>query len=270
MTTYLLKWNPESYPAERFREYFDMFERGESLKWSCGGTKRILAGDSFFLIKNGKEGKGIIGSGKIISEPYHDDHYDDAKAAAGKEALFVDVRFDYLVKPNGVIPIQRSELDTPNLESTAWDAQGSGKTVPDSVADALMKMWKVRVQVDELHLPEEVDDSDQSFVEGATKKILVNAYERNPEARRKCLNKWGYNCTVCAFRFDLHYGPFGKGYMHVHHLRPLSSVKESHEVDPVKDLRPVCPNCHAMLHTKSPPMAIEELQEIIQTYAPKK
>lgn len=269
MTTYLLKWNPDSYPAEKFREYFDKFERGEELKWSCGGTKKILAGDSFFLIKNGKEGKGIIGSGTILSEPYAGDHYDEAKAGAGKEALFVDVRFDYLVKPNGAIPVQRSELDAPEYASTVWDAQGSGKTIPDSVASALTKLWKVRVQVDELRLPDEIDDPGESYVEGAAKKIYVNAYERNPEVRRKCLNRWGYNCTVCSFRFELRYGPLGKGYMHVHHLRPLASIKESHAVDPVNDLRPVCPNCHAMLHLKTPPLSIEELQELVQTYAPK-
>jgi 5-methylcytosine-specific restriction protein A len=268
MTTYLLKWNPESYPAESFKECFDKFERGESIKWSCGGTKKILVGDSFFLIKSGKEGKGIIGSGKILSKPYASEHYDERKAKAGNEALFVDVLFDYLLKPNGVIPIQRAELDSPDFATTAWDAQGSGKTLPDSVANALLLLWKIRVQVNELHLPDEVESSE-SFVEGATKQILVNAYERNPEARRKCFDRWGYNCTVCEFRFELRYGPLGKGYMHVHHLRPLASVKAAHDVDPVNDLRPVCPNCHAMLHLKSKPMSIEELRGIVQTYAPK-
>lgn len=270
MSFYLLKWNPDSYPTEKFREYFEKFEQGESLKWGCGNTKKIKEGDTFFLIKNGKEGRGIIGSGTIISTPFRDDHYNDTKAETGKEALYINVKFDYLVKPNGVIPIQRTELDEPDLASTVWDAQGSGKTIPDSVAEALTKIWKNRVQVDELHLPDEIDDAGDSFIEGSTRKILVNAYERKPEARRKCLNNWGYNCVVCQFRFDLHYGPLGKGYMHVHHLRPLSSVKESHEVDPVNDLRPVCPNCHAMLHLKSPPISIEELRDIFQRYSARK
>jgi 5-methylcytosine-specific restriction enzyme A len=154
------------------------------------------------------------------------EHYDDTKAAAGKEALYVDVRFDYLVKPGGVLPIQRSELNTPDLESTVWNAQGSGKTIPTSVSRALTEIWKNRVQVDELHLPDEVEEAEKSFAEGATRTILVNAYERKPEARRRCLNKWGYNCVVCQFRVDLHYGPLGKGYMHVHHLRPLSSIRK--------------------------------------------
>jgi predicted HNH restriction endonuclease len=46
----------------------------------------------------------------------------------------------------------------------------------------------------------------------------------------------------------------------VHHLRPLSGIAEEYEIDPVEDLRPVCPNCHAMLHRKTPPYTIDELR----------
>lgn len=35
------------------------------------------------------------------------------------------------------------------------------------------------------------------------------------------------------------------------------------QIDPISDLRPVCPNCHAMLHKKNPPYTIDELREII-------
>jgi 5-methylcytosine-specific restriction protein A len=45
----------------------------------------------------------------------------------------------------------------------------------------------------------------------------------------------------------------------VHHLVKISSSGAEHEVDPVTDLRPVCPNCHAMLHRKDPPYTLEEI-----------
>ena len=38
------------------------------------------------------------------------------------------------------------------------------------------------------------------------------------------------------------------------------------EVDPVKDLRPVCPNCHAMLHKQTPALNIEKLKEELTKY----
>jgi len=56
----------------------------------------------------------------------------------------------------------------------------------------------------------------------------------------------------------------GEGYTHVHHLTLLSQIAQEHEVDPVKDLRPVCPNCHAMLHTRTPPLSIEELMSALK------
>ena len=51
--------------------------------------------------------------------------------------------------------------------------------------------------------------------------------------------------------------------IHVHHLRELASLGEEYEVDPIKDLRPVCPNCHAILHTSSPAMTITQLRKIL-------
>jgi 5-methylcytosine-specific restriction protein A len=43
----------------------------------------------------------------------------------------------------------------------------------------------------------------------------------------------------------------------------MSSIGNKYKVDPIKDLRPVCPNCHAMLHQKTPPFSIEEMYNIV-------
>jgi len=114
-------------------------------------------------------------------------------------------------------------------------------------------------------LPEQLDDEDiKKLTEGAKKQIVVNAHERNPKAREECIKKYGLSCTVCGFNFEEVYGNIGKGFIHVHHLREISTIGQSYEVDPIKDLRPVCPNCHAMLHRrKTPVYSIEEMKEII-------
>ena len=49
---------------------------------------------------------------------------------------------------------------------------------------------------------------------------------------------------MCGFDLVSRYGELGDGYIHVHHLKELSSLRRSYQVDPIKDLRPVCPNCH--------------------------
>ena len=113
------------------------------------------------------------------------------------------------------------------------------------------------------HLPEEVTEPE-THIEGAARRIEVNAYERNPKARAACLKHHGFNCCVCGFNFEDTYGPLGKSYMHVHHLIPLSEMKAPREVDPVKDLVPICPNCHAMVHKTFPALAVESLREVFR------
>jgi len=105
--------------------------------------------------------------------------------------------------------------------------------------------------------------SDTSLLEGAKKRIIVNAYERNLKARKKCIEKYGYNCFICKFNFEKKYGEIGKEFIHVHHLKALSEIQEEYEVNPLEDLRPVCPNCHAMLHRKEPAYSIEDIQNIL-------
>lgn len=102
------------------------------------------------------------------------------------------------------------------------------------------------------------------FIEGATKQISVNIYERNPIARKRCIEHFGPVCVVCGFDFYKKYGDIGKGFIHVHHLVPLNEIGEEYQLNPIKDLRPVCPNCHAMLHRRKPPLTIEELKERIK------
>jgi hypothetical protein len=114
-------------------------------------------------------------------------------------------------------------------------------------------------------LAEEVTDTKQ-LIEGAVKTIAVNAYERNPVARKMCIEHYGATCCVCTFNFEEAYGSIGKDFIHVHHLKQLSEIKNEYEVDPIADLRPVCPNCHAMLHRETPPLSIDELKSRLSPF----
>jgi 5-methylcytosine-specific restriction protein A len=110
--------------------------------------------------------------------------------------------------------------------------------------------------------PEEVSPST-THVEGSVRQTLVNVYERNPAARAACIAHYGSTCSVCSFDFGATYGEIGEGFIHVHHLKEISSIAKEYEVDPIEDLRPVCPNCHAMLHTRRPALSVAELSHII-------
>lgn len=100
--------------------------------------------------------------------------------------------------------------------------------------------------------------------EGASKKVTVNAFERNAQARAECIEHYGAKCCICEFEFQKLYGKeLGAGFIHVHHLVELASMGEEYEINPINDLRPVCPNCHAMLHKRKPALQPEELKRII-------
>lgn len=112
-------------------------------------------------------------------------------------------------------------------------------------------------------LPEEID-STVVLTEGAVQRISVNAYERNAEARRRCIEHYGTCCCICRFDFGQVYGKVVVGLIHVHHLRPLSEIGEEYQVDYKKDLRPICPNCHAVVHRRIPAYSIEEVRAFLK------
>jgi 5-methylcytosine-specific restriction protein A len=106
--------------------------------------------------------------------------------------------------------------------------------------------------------------SPERFFEGAKTQIVVNSYERNLKARAECLRHHGVRCYVCEIDFESKYGDIGIGYIHVHHKIPLPNIGKEYEIDPKKDLIPVCPNCHTMLHRSDPPYEVEELRKMLK------
>lgn len=111
---------------------------------------------------------------------------------------------------------------------------------------------------DELTLP-------GNYIEGAKKQITVNAYERDPQARRACINHHGAVCKCCGFDFEKTYGEHGRGFIHVHHIRALSTLGEGYQIDPTTELVPLCPNCHAMVHrgNEAQPLSVEALRRLM-------
>ncbi|NLK97261.1 MAG: hypothetical protein GX272_04170 [Epulopiscium sp.] len=115
-------------------------------------------------------------------------------------------------------------------------------------------------------LPEElIPTQAERFIEGAKKQIIINAYERNPIARKKCIEIHGSKCVICGFDFGTFYGADFEGKIHVHHIKPLHLIDETYEVNPEHDLVPVCPNCHMVLHSKQDGIfSIKEVQQMIE------
>lgn len=107
----------------------------------------------------------------------------------------------------------------------------------------------------------EIKQKEDVHLEGGLSRVEVNRYERDPINRQLCLIANGYVCRICGFDFEKTYGEIGYHFINVHHIVPISKSQEKYEIDPVIDLIPVCPNCHAMLHKSDPPYSPDELKK---------
>lgn len=103
-----------------------------------------------------------------------------------------------------------------------------------------------------------------AYQEGAVRQVTVNAHERNQEAREACLRHYGRSCVVCGFNFLDTYGDEASEYIQVHHIRPIARAEGAYVLNPIKDLRPVCPNCHAVIHRRDPPFEIAEVKRMLR------
>lgn len=141
------------------------------------------------------------------------------------------------------------ELRFFETELTAWAENRSRKIRPFPYAD--------QESIRNTDLPEML------YLEGAQKQILCNRYERNPKARARCIAAQGTACKVCGFDFGIAFGEAFAGKIEVHHIKPISEIGEEYVVDPLRDLVPVCPNCHRMLHSKANGVyTVEDLKEM--------
>ncbi|MCF8537932.1 MAG: HNH endonuclease [Candidatus Nanopelagicales bacterium] len=138
----------------------------------------------------------------------------------------------------------------------------------DQVLDAAVEVAGAVLAVVLAGLPvepvEEIESVDGAGLpEGASVRVVVNRYERSAANRMACIAHYGLTCQACGIDFARAYGPLGDDFIHVHHRTPVSQLGEGYVVNPVADLIPVCPNCHAMLHRRSPPLDYQELRDIL-------
>lgn len=112
-------------------------------------------------------------------------------------------------------------------------------------------------------IAEEIFDSNE-IDENVFREIKINAYEQDLISRESCIQKYGVSCFVCDFNFEEKYGGLGKDYIHIHHLKPIADLgKEC--IPSTNDLRPVCANCHSMIHRNIPPFSIDEVKQFIKS-----
>lgn len=263
MAAYLFLWNP-ARDTDSFKSYEKLVRETSSkrpypTRWICPST-RPGPGDDAYMKRTGTKNNGMFAKGRVTRGPY-------ARPSDGLQC--VDLSIESFL-PLGE-EITGPDFMSPPLNATYWNPQASGTRIKPESADALEDRWPRAGGVNEPRqvargaVGGEETIGSGPFPEGAVSRIEVNAYERNPKARQMCLDHHGLKCAVCGMTFAQRYGAIAQDFIHVHHLRQLSSVGLDYEVDPIVDLRPVCPNCHAVIHLRRLPYSIEEVRAMMKS-----
>jgi len=267
MAAYLLVWKPsaENPWNSIARDVAKLKRRGflDNFGWNVRSTRKYKPGDRLYLLKAGNDHPGIMASGSVVAK----------KQRERKVVRFV---CDALLNPHEDELLSREVLER-KVPDTHWRPQPSGDCLYAN-ADKVELLWRAHLKrigaKSKLHSdvflnPDEIAGGSLEAVAveqlpaGSVRMVVVNAYERNPEARTRCLAFHKARCSACGLDFGKRYGNGFAGLIHVHHVKPLSEVGIAYKVNPVKDLLPVCPNCHAMLHWGGKTRTVNQLKKLV-------
>ncbi len=260
MNSFLFAWNPNKWNWTTLEESISELScTGKVIEqWSCQSHKSIRPGDRAFLVRVGVPPRGIIGSGIVTTFPFLSPHW----SGEDKDVYRVRIQFDVLLNADKEPILTLNELNYGELNKQTWTPQSSGISIKSEILDELEKVWFNFVTTNNLRhnsfFAEDIEEQTV-YTEGTPSQITQTKYERNPYARKKCIEHYGTSCSVCRFNFEKAFGEIGKDFILVHHLTQIAKIGETYSVDPIKDLRPVCPNCHSMIHRRKEAISIRPL-----------
>lgn len=263
--TFLLTWNPKKQVSiEQFQAVRQTLIEGKSSEWTwtCYSTQKAMPGDRFLMLRLGGEPRGIVGCGWLRS-------YSDVSEE--NDTPHADILWDWMVDPEAPL----NPLTIPGADQYRWSPQKSGgMELHEDISETVWEAWIAWTQKDidalppllsendpededEASLSSVLSDSDEcapedtaSSLEGRLIESWSTRRERDPANRALCLSLHEPRCVVCEMSFLEEYGEIGRDFIHVHHERPLAGADadKGDDYHAGDDLKPVCPNCHAMLH----------------------
>ena len=135
MNTFLLTWSPLLFAWEDLPAMARKVRRGSRVtdRWSCARGKQIREGDRLFMLRQGKEPRGLFASGHATS-----DWYEDANWRGPGYCHYIDLCYDVL-SPHVLLP--REALVSGKLAAMQWDTRVSGIRIPGAIARELENKW---------------------------------------------------------------------------------------------------------------------------------
>jgi len=179
--------------------------------------------------------------------------------------------YSSIVEKSQRVIFEINEVSVENLDERPWNTlelQIKYGFNPDE--DPMSKFKSLLLCSVGLLMPLFTEDKDQDLEaisadwreEGSLTRVETNRYERSRINRAICLDYYGFTCRGCGLLMNNMYGPLGDGVINVHHIVPVSEMGSSRIIDPIKDLIPLCPNCHTIVHKESPPISPDGLRKI--------
>jgi len=201
MKTFLLAWNPDKWKWDNLNENIDELHlTGHTYHlWSIASYKKAQIGDRVFLMRLGKKPKGLMASGFITTAPELTRHWGDKSKSSYRSMI----DFDVILHPEKEPILELDILNVGNLSAVNWTPQSSGMEIIPDMANELEKLW-FDFLLNRKHYTEYFTstDNDASYLEGSMKKMIIKRYERNPYARKICIEHYGLSCCVCGFNFQ--------------------------------------------------------------------
>jgi len=119
----------------------------------------------------------------------------------------------------------------------------------------------------------EVFDENTTINEGVQVVVQTTVYKRSSKLRDKAIQFYTVDnrikCKSCCFDFEEFYGEYGKGFIEIHHQKPVYQYDgEDAELtieQALENVIPVCSNCHRMIHrSRNNPLTIEQIKDYVQ------
>lgn len=240
-----LSWLPGPSP-----QWQDQFEEWELLPEAGGGHIVSNMGRIANLSTGAILHPQALQDGRLIVSVTREGMTAKVRVAEAVASLFVRKKRE----TGKLVHLNCDPLDN-RASNLRWTSEGVGDLVLGAYRhganpDAIARYHGLSIEsvLSMLGLPT-LKASTQTIFEGRKVSLQIsNEISRSKKARNECLRVKGHSCVVCHIDMREAYGIDANP--DVHHLDPLCEVLGTRPVDPVKDLVPVCPNCHRALHSK--------------------
>ena len=182
------------------------------------------------------------------------------------------IRKDFDCVYDDIYSIEELLLMAAKINSDEGILAGPYGYISSKAIDAYIRFYaqKHDIDLDSITTPDdslsnEKDDEEEEKqrIEGRLTEARVLRRQRNRQARQQCLDASGYKCYVCGFNFEKAYGEIGKGFLEVHHTKPLATYDDEHPI-PQSELVALCSNCHSMVHRKREVLDVDKLKKVFE------